>query len=95
MADSVKLRSLTRSERRMLAVKVNDRTLRVRVHRRYRVIAEVARGRPVAEVADRVGCHLSMAYEWIHRFNSSGFTTFERAPNPKARPSSPAPRSAS
>jgi hypothetical protein len=29
MADAVKLRSLTRSERRMLAVKLNDRTLRV------------------------------------------------------------------
>ena len=84
MANSVKLRSLTRGERRVLAVKLNDRTLRV--HRRYRVIAEVARGRPVIEVADRVGCHLSMAYEWIHRFNTSGFTTFEQAPNPRGRP---------
>ena len=45
-----------------------------------------ARGRPVVEVADRVGCHLSMAYEWIHRFNSSGFRTCEQAPNPKGRP---------
>jgi hypothetical protein len=70
MANSVKLRPLTRSERRVLAVKLKDRTLRVRVHRRYRVIAEVARGRPVVEVADRAGCHLSMAYEWIHRFNT-------------------------
>jgi hypothetical protein len=59
--------------------KLNDRPLRVRVHRRYRVIAEVARGRPVVEVADRAG-HLSMAYEWIHRFNASGFTTFAQAP---------------
>jgi Homeodomain-like domain len=93
MANSVRLRSLRRSERRVLDSKVRDRTLRVRVHRRYRVIAEVARGRPVAEVADRVGCHLSMAYEWIHRFNASGFTTFEQAPNPKGRrPSSRAPR---
>jgi hypothetical protein len=65
---------------------LNDRPLRVRVHRRYRVIAEVARGRPVVEVADRAGCHLSMAYEWIHRFNASGFTTFAQAPNPKGRP---------
>jgi transposase len=86
MANSVKLWPLTCSERRVLAVKVNDRTLRVRVHRRYRVIAKVALGRPGVEVADRVGCHLSMAYEWIHRFNTSGFTTFERAPNPKGRP---------
>jgi transposase len=86
MANSVQLRPLRRSERRVLEGKVRDRTLRVRVHRRYRVIAEVARGRAVAEVADRVGCHLSMAYEWIHRFNASGFTTFEQAPNPKGRP---------
>jgi hypothetical protein len=35
MADPVKLRSLTRRERRMLAAKLNDRTVRVRVHRRY------------------------------------------------------------
>jgi transposase len=86
MANSVKLRSLTRSEGRVLAVKLKDRRLRVRIHRRYRVIAEVASGRPMAEVADRVGCHVSMAYEWIHRFNTSGFTTFEQAPNPKGRP---------
>jgi hypothetical protein len=93
MANSVQLRPLRRSERRVLEGKVRDRTLRVRVHRRYRVIAEVARGRAVAEVADRVGCHLSMAYEWIHRFNASGFTTFEQAPNPKGGPpSSRAPR---
>jgi hypothetical protein len=32
------------------------------------------------------GCHLSMAYEWIHGFNASGFTTFAQAPNPKGRP---------
>jgi len=46
MADSVKVRRLTRSEHRMLAAKLKDRTLRVRVHRRYRVIAEVASGGP-------------------------------------------------
>jgi Homeodomain-like domain-containing protein len=80
MTNSVQLRVLTRNERRVLAAKLNERPLRVRVHRRYRVIAEVARGRPVVEVADRAGCHLSMAYEWIHRFNASGFTTFAQAP---------------
>jgi len=41
----VKLRQLTRSERRVLAAKLNDRTLRVRVHRRYRVIAARAGSR--------------------------------------------------
>lgn len=45
----------------------------------------VTRGGRQVEEADRVGCHLGMAHEWIHRFNDSGFTTFERAPNPKGR----------
>jgi transposase len=60
--------------------------VRAGVHREYRMITEVARGRPEAEVADRVGCHLRMAYEWIHRFDASGFTTFQQVPNPKTRP---------
>ena len=86
MANSVRLRALTRAERRTVRAKLKDRTLSVRVHRRYRVIAEVQRGRPAAAVADRVGCHVSMVYEWVHRFNESGLVTFEQAPNPKGRP---------
>jgi len=43
-------------------------------------------GRGAAEVADRVGGHVSMVYEWIQRFGESGFRTFEQAPNPKGRP---------
>jgi transposase len=85
MANSVQLRALTREERRVLQVKVQDRRLTVRLHRRYRLIAEVARGRSVAEVADRVGCNITMVYAWVHRFNASGFTTFEQPPNPKGR----------
>ena len=85
MANSVRLRALTRRERRVLQAKVADRRLPVRLHRRYRLIAEVARGRSIAEVADRVGCNVSMAYEWVHRFNESGLTTFEQPPNPTGR----------
>src|SRR5262252_3956134 len=85
MANSVRLRALTRGERRVLLTKVKDRRLAVRQHARYRVIAEVARGRSVAEVADRVGCNVTMVYEWVHRFNESGFATFERPSNPKGR----------
>lgn len=85
MANSVRLRALTRGERRLLQAKIKDRRLTVRLHRRYRLIAEVARGRSVAAVADRVGCNITMVYEWMHRFNESGFTTFERAPNPQGR----------
>lgn len=85
MANSVRLRALRRGERRVLQAKVRDRRLTVRLHRRYRLIAEVARGQSVAEVADRVGCNVTMVYEWVHRFNASGFTTFELPPNPKGR----------
>ena len=85
MANSVQLRALTRGERRVLQAKVKDRRLTVRLHRRYRLIAEVARGRSVAEVADRVGCNVTMVYEWVHRFNESGVTTFEQPSNPKGR----------
>jgi len=86
MAKSVRLRALRRGERRVLQAKVGDRRLSVRLHRRYRVIAEVASGRSMADAADRVGCAVTMAYEWVHRFNESGFTTFERASNPQGRP---------
>jgi transposase len=85
MAKSVRLRALTRAERRVLQGKVRDRRLTVRLHRRYRLIAEVARGRSFTDVADRVGCNVTMVYEWVHRFNTSGFTTFEQPPNPKGR----------
>jgi transposase len=86
MANSVRLRALTRGERRELQAKVKDRRLTVRLHRRYRLIAEIASGRSVAEAADRVGCNVTMVYEWVHRFNASGFTTFEQPPNPNTGP---------
>lgn len=86
MARTMQLRALTKAERRLLQARLRDRRLTVRIHRRYRIVAEVARGRAVGDVADRVGCHVSMVYEWVHRFNDSGFAPFERAPNPKGRP---------
>jgi transposase len=36
--------------------------------------------------ATRVGCHFTVVYDWMRRFNESGFTTFEQVPNPKGRP---------
>lgn len=86
MANAVRLRRLKVGEHRLLRARLQERTLTVRVHRRYRLIAEVQRGRSMTEVADRVGCHPTMVYEWVHRFNESGFTTFEQAPNPRGRP---------
>lgn len=83
---TVRLRPLTRSERRVLEGKLRDLSLSARIHQRYRVIAEVLAGRPVAEAAERAGCHFTRAYAWVRRFNQSGFATFELASNPKGRP---------
>lgn len=82
----VRIRTLTESERAQLGAKLKDKTLSVRVWERYRIVDELARGRSASMVADRVGCHLTVVYDWLHRFNESGFATFEVAPNPKGRP---------
>ncbi len=86
MAKSLRLRPLRRGERRLLAAKLKDLGLSARVHQRYRVIDEVRKGRSVVAAADRVGCHFTIAYDWVHRFNASGFARFEQVPNPKGRP---------
>jgi transposase len=86
MATRVRLRTLTRSEERLLHQRVHDLTLSARVHQRYRIIDELERGTAPADVAERVGCHFTVVYDWVRRFNVSGFTTFEQVPNPKGRP---------
>jgi transposase len=81
------LRALTRGEQRVLAEKLQDLSMSARVHQRYRIIEEVRKGHSPLETADRVGCHFTIAYHWVHRFNESGFRSFEQVPNPKGRPS--------
>ena len=85
MESPVVLRSLTRSEWRQLKAKVGEHSLPVRLHLRYRIIAERRAGHAPAVVADRVGCHVSQVTFWTRRFNASGFTSFERASNPNGR----------
>jgi len=82
----VRIRTLTDNERSLLHAKLRDKTLSVRVWERYRIIGELSKGRSPADVADRVGCHLAVVYDWIHRFNDSDFATFEAVPNPSGRP---------
>lgn len=82
----VRLRAPTRSERNTLRNKLKDLTLSARIHQRYRIIDLASNSYPAVEVAERVGCHFTVAYSWIRRFNQSGFDTFERASNPKGRP---------
>jgi transposase len=77
MAKQIRLRTVTRGERRLLAAKLKDLSLAARIHQRYRLIAEVLRGHSVVAAADRVGCHFTVGYDWVRRFNASGFTTFE------------------
>jgi transposase len=86
MARNVKLRQLSRSERSVLRAKLRDLSLSARIHQRYRIIDEVRGGRSVVEAAERAGCHFTIAYDWVHRFNRSGFTSFEQVSNPKGRP---------
>jgi len=86
MARRLRLRALTRREHRLLRAKLRDLSLSARVHQRYRVINEVRQGHGIPEVADRVGCHFTVAYDWVRRFNRSGFKTFEQVSNPKGRP---------
>ena len=86
MARRVTLRSLTRGERRVLRAKLRDLSLSVRIHQRYRIIDAVGHGLGGVAVAERVGCHFTGVYDWVHRFNTSGFATFEQVPNPHGRP---------
>ena len=86
MARNVSRRQLSRSERSVLRAKLRDLSLSARIHQRYRIIDEVRGGRSVAEAAERAGCHFTIAYDWVHRFNRSGFTSFEQVSNPKGRP---------
>jgi len=84
-ADGVGLRRLTGAEAQLLTRKLRDLTLPARIHQRYRIIAATRGGASVQAAAARVGCHFTVAYDWVHRFNASGFATFERASNPRGR----------
>ena len=86
MPDRLALRLFTPHESRTLKAKVRDLSLSARIHQRYRIVEQVHRGHSLSETADRVGCHFTVAYDWVHRFNESGFSTFEQVANPKGRP---------
>jgi transposase len=87
MPKKLSLRALTGREKRILQEKMHDLSLSARIHQRYRIIDQVRRGHPLLETADRVGCHFTVVYDWVHRFNQSGFASFEQVSNPRGRPS--------
>lgn len=86
MRQRLTVRRITKAEARHLQQRLRDLTLSARVHQRYRIVEELRQGRSPSEIADRVGCHFTVVYDWGHRFNESGFTSFELVPNPKGRP---------
>lgn len=93
MAKRLRLRPLSRTEKVALRSKVRDLSLAARIHQRYRIIELARRGYGLVEVAERVGCHFTVAYDWVRRFNQSGFSQFERVSNPRGRPPSSVPSS--
>jgi len=81
----VRLRSLTRGEGSELEAKLRQVSLPARLHRRYRLIAEVRAGHSIPEGASRAGLPRPSAYIWVRRFNQSGLRDFERPNNPRGR----------
>lgn len=81
----VKIRKLKRKEEDFLNEKMRNKTMPVRIYERYRIIAEAVAGYEPLEIADKVGCDFTIVYDWIHRFDESGFDTFEMPSNPKGR----------
>ncbi len=80
-----RLRPLTRGERNVLQAKLRQGSLPARLHRRYRVIGLVRAGCTFAEAASRAGLNVNSTSRWVHRFNESGFGSFERPNNPRGR----------
>lgn len=69
----------------MLRAKLRVGSLPTLLHRRYRTIALVREGRSISEAARQAGWSHQNVYHWVHRFNESGFASFERASNPRGR----------
>ncbi len=82
---NVRLRALTRREHAVLGTKIRQVSLPARLHRRYRVIAELRSGHTFSEAASRAGLSVNNAALWAHRFNESSFSSFERPNNPRGR----------
>jgi len=80
------VRRLLPSERRILEEKLADRTLSAYVLDRFRIIQAINQGYNPTQVADILGCERQTVYQWVHMFNDSGFSEFQKATNPFGRP---------
>lgn len=86
MPGQLMVRRLTPGEQTVLAAKLKDKTLPAKIHERYRIVALVADGMSANAAAKAVGCTDVKGQHWVHRFNESGFSTFEKQPNHPGRP---------
>ena len=85
-AARLKLRPFTAGEEQVLAAKLADKRLPANRYERYRLIALVREGASPSGASRFVGCSDGKAEHWVHRFNESGFTTFEKSPGRTGRP---------
>lgn len=86
MPGQLVVRALTPEEQQVLAAKLKDKRLPAKIHERYRIVALVAEGTSANAAAKAVGCTDVKGQHWVHRFNASGFSTFEKQPNHPGRP---------
>ena len=80
------LRRLTEAEERMLSGRLSEKRQLAKIYERYRLIALVRDGATPSAASRVVGCSEGKAEHWVHRFNESGFTTFEKHPKHVGRP---------
>lgn len=85
-APRLQLRTLRADEEEFLRAKLAEKRLSAKIYERYRLIAAVGGGATPAAAARVVGCSDGKAEHWVHRFNASGFGTFEKQPNHPGRP---------
>jgi len=77
----------------VLREKLEDLFLSARARRRCRIVSEVLKGHGIEEMADRVGCHFTVAYDWICLFKKRGFRDSRAAPaSTSSPPPTPQPR---
>ena len=85
-ARRIVLRPLTEGESSTLEQRLREKRLPAKIYERYRIIDLVRDGMTSAAASRAVGCSDGKAEHWVHRFNDSGFTSFEKQPNHPGRP---------
>jgi len=80
------LRPLTADEEQTLSERLGEKRQLAKIYERYRLIALVRDGVTPSAASRMVGCSEGKAEHWVHRFNASGFTSFEKQPNHPGRP---------